>query len=223
MTPEIKPGTALWRGALRCLLAWLCLFLPARDLSWAAGWAFFAACAGWTFGNIYLLLRRSPALLRLREEPPPPGAPGWDRGLVSLSFALMGTLLLLCGMEGPARSFGLLNAAGLAGFCAALLLFTSALLANPFAAPMALVQEGQTPADTGPYSAVRHPLYLATALAALCAPAALGATAAFPAAAALAAVTALRTWLEDRLLLRELPGYAHYARRVPYRLLPGIW
>ena len=33
----------------------------------------------------------------------------------------------------------------------------------------------------------------------------------------------LRTALEDRTLQAELAGYADYARRVRYRLLPGIW
>jgi protein-S-isoprenylcysteine O-methyltransferase Ste14 len=33
----------------------------------------------------------------------------------------------------------------------------------------------------------------------------------------------IRTALEDRTLQKELPGYAEYARRVQYRLLPGIW
>jgi protein-S-isoprenylcysteine O-methyltransferase Ste14 len=33
----------------------------------------------------------------------------------------------------------------------------------------------------------------------------------------------LRTVLEDRTLRRELDGYAEYAGRVRYRLLPGIW
>jgi protein-S-isoprenylcysteine O-methyltransferase Ste14 len=33
----------------------------------------------------------------------------------------------------------------------------------------------------------------------------------------------LRTALEDRTLQAELGGYADYARRVRYCLLPGIW
>jgi protein-S-isoprenylcysteine O-methyltransferase Ste14 len=33
----------------------------------------------------------------------------------------------------------------------------------------------------------------------------------------------VRTILEDRTLQNELPGYAEYARRVRYRLIPGIW
>jgi protein-S-isoprenylcysteine O-methyltransferase Ste14 len=32
-----------------------------------------------------------------------------------------------------------------------------------------------------------------------------------------------RTALEDRMLQRELPGYQEYARRVQYRILPGVW
>ena len=37
------------------------------------------------------------------------------------------------------------------------------------------------------------------------------------------ALLILRTALEDRTLRAELTGYAGYARRVRYRLLPGIW
>jgi protein-S-isoprenylcysteine O-methyltransferase Ste14 len=33
----------------------------------------------------------------------------------------------------------------------------------------------------------------------------------------------VRTALEDRALQRELDGYREYARRVHYRLLPGVW
>ena len=40
---------------------------------------------------------------------------------------------------------------------------------------------------------------------------------------ALVAILVVRTILEDRTLRRELPGYAEYASRVRYRLLPGAW
>ncbi|MBP1603888.1 MAG: isoprenylcysteine carboxyl methyltransferase, partial [Acidobacteria bacterium] len=43
------------------------------------------------------------------------------------------------------------------------------------------------------------------------------------AAAVLCAVMALRTALEDRVLQGELEGYADYARRVRFRILPGVW
>ena len=33
----------------------------------------------------------------------------------------------------------------------------------------------------------------------------------------------LRTYLEDRTLYAELQGYADYAGKVRYRLIPGVW
>jgi protein-S-isoprenylcysteine O-methyltransferase Ste14 len=43
-----------------------------------------------------------------------------------------------------------------------------------------------------------------------------------PAVAALV-IAVIRTTLEDRTLQEELPGYRAYARRVSYRLIPGIF
>jgi len=42
-------------------------------------------------------------------------------------------------------------------------------------------------------------------------------------AAATIVVIVVRTAYEDRTLVRDLAGYEAYARRVRYRLLPGIW
>lgn len=33
----------------------------------------------------------------------------------------------------------------------------------------------------------------------------------------------IRTYLEDRTLHKELDGYVEYAKKTPYRLIPGIW
>jgi protein-S-isoprenylcysteine O-methyltransferase Ste14 len=38
-----------------------------------------------------------------------------------------------------------------------------------------------------------------------------------------AAVLVVRAGLEDRVLRRELEGYADYASRVRDRLIPGVW
>ena len=38
-----------------------------------------------------------------------------------------------------------------------------------------------------------------------------------------AALYVVRTYLEDRTLTRELPGYEVYAQQTRYRLLPGVW
>jgi protein-S-isoprenylcysteine O-methyltransferase Ste14 len=52
---------------------------------------------------------------------------------------------------------------------------------------------------------------------------ALGSRVALAAAAFLCAVLAVRTALEDRTLQEELEGYAEYAARVKFKILPGVW
>ncbi|MHC2577322.1 protein-S-isoprenylcysteine O-methyltransferase Ste14 [Bradyrhizobium diazoefficiens] len=37
------------------------------------------------------------------------------------------------------------------------------------------------------------------------------------------ALLAVRIRIEERTLREGLPGYADYAMRVRYRLLPGVW
>ena len=75
----------------------------------------------------------------------------------------------------------------------------------------------------GPYRYVRHPGYVGYVAAmwgtALC----LGSLWALIPAGVGSAAFVVRTALEDRRLHEELAGYAAYAARVRYRLLPGVW
>ena len=83
--------------------------------------------------------------------------------------------------------------------------------------------EGHQLVVRGPYRLVRHPGYVGLAGWALASPLLLlSARAIWPALLA-AAWIVLRTALEDATLRRELEGYAAYARRVRWRLVPGIW
>jgi len=36
-------------------------------------------------------------------------------------------------------------------------------------------------------------------------------------------IAVIRTILEDKTLINELPGYQDYASRVRYKFVPGIW
>jgi hypothetical protein len=76
--------------------------------------------------------------------------------------------------------------------------------------------------DTGPYHHVRHPGYVGIGLGLLGWPLLLGSAWSFTAAGAALAWLVLRTLPEDRTLHRELAGYADYARRVRWRLVPGV-
>jgi protein-S-isoprenylcysteine O-methyltransferase Ste14 len=77
--------------------------------------------------------------------------------------------------------------------------------------------------DSGPYRIVRHPGYAGNILSLPGIIMALGSMwTLIPAVAALV-IAVIRTTLEDRTLQEELPGYRDYARRVRYRLFPGIY
>ena len=100
-----------------------------------------------------------------------------------------------------------------------------AMRINRFFSSVARLQpeRGQRVIDAGPYRVVRHPAY---AMALLGCPGnglALGSWLA--AAIGLLAIPMLlwRCLGEDRMLRAGLPGYADYAARVRWRLIPGIW
>ena len=85
------------------------------------------------------------------------------------------------------------------------------------------IDRGHVVCDTGPYRFVRHPGYAGSILPLSGIVLALGSVwALIPAVVALI-ITVIRTVLEDQALQEELPSYRAYARRVHYRLIPGIY
>jgi protein-S-isoprenylcysteine O-methyltransferase Ste14 len=100
-----------------------------------------------------------------------------------------------------------------------------AMAVNPFFSATVRIQtdRGHRPIAAGPYRIVRHPAYAAMMIGTLAGPVLLGTLTALVPASALAILFAVRTRLEDRTLVAELPGYAQYADRVRWRLVPGVW
>jgi protein-S-isoprenylcysteine O-methyltransferase Ste14 len=96
---------------------------------------------------------------------------------------------------------------------------------NAYAAPVVKVQKerGHTVVTTGPYSFVRHPMYVGTIPFLIGTPLLLGSLWGLLLSPLLIAVLALRAALEERTLRAELEGYAEYAERVRYRFVPHIW
>jgi protein-S-isoprenylcysteine O-methyltransferase Ste14 len=82
---------------------------------------------------------------------------------------------------------------------------------------------GHQVVSSGPYRWIRHPGYAGALLTYLTTPLFLDSGWSFLPTVFIMILLVIRTALEDRTLQKELPGYAEYARRVQYRLLPGIW
>ena len=100
-----------------------------------------------------------------------------------------------------------------------------ALIENRFFSGMVRLQtdRGHQVVSSGPYRWMRHPGYAGALLTYLATPLFLDSLWAFLPTAFITIVLVIRTALEDRFLQDELEGYRDYARRVRYRLLPGVW
>lgn len=102
---------------------------------------------------------------------------------------------------------------------------TWALAENRFFSSVVRIQtdRGHVVCDSGPYRFVRHPGYSGNIVALFGIVLALGSVWTLIPAAVAFIIAVIRTALEDQTLQKELPGYRDYARRVRYRLLPGIY
>lgn len=206
-----------------------CLFGSAGTLAWPMAWAYLALSAIVTGATLALLARYDPDLLfeRMRRHS---DAKGWDKVLVPLvAVVLPIAMIVVAGLD---HRFGwspplplALQIAALAMVILGYAALLRTMLENTFFSPYVRIQteRGHRVVDTGPYALVRHPGYGVLIVADAAFPVALGSLWGLIPAAIAIAVLVLRTELEDRTLRRELAGYADYAKRVRYRLVPGMW
>ena len=216
--------TSLWLGLMAALLFW-----AAGNWRWAQAWAFTIIFALGSFGFGAWLVRRDPALLASRLAPlPQRGQPLWDRIFLVTFILVWFAWLALMGLDARWQTSHMplyLNILGgvlvIAGFLSTMVVFN----ANSFAAPVVRVQgeRKQRVIDTGPYAVVRHPMYAAALLYLIGMPLLLGSWYGLLAVPLFIAGIAPRAVFEERLLKRDLQGYAEYMSRVHYRLIPGLW
>ncbi|MEA3440444.1 MAG: isoprenylcysteine carboxylmethyltransferase family protein [Chloroflexota bacterium] len=104
-------------------------------------------------------------------------------------------------------------------------LFTWSMVSNPFFSTGVRIQmdRDHTVSTSGPYKYVRHPGYTGYITFTIGTSLLLGSFWALIPAGIIAVLLIIRTVLEDKTLLEELPGYQAYANRVSWRLLPGFW
>ncbi len=234
ITPSSKPNTTsgiLARAAqlgISFLIEVAILFGVAGRLDWGWAWLFLGIYIVAVGINASFMLRRSPDTLAERGQAQITRT--WDK-VVSGLWALAQYILLplvaaldfrLLWSGGMALGWHL---AGAALFALGLGLFSWAMITNAYFSTAVRIQSerGHAVCTTGPYRAVRHPGYSGTLLQSIGAALLLGSWwALLPAVVAAASITA-RTFFEDRTLHAELSGYAQYAGRVRYRLVPGIW
>jgi protein-S-isoprenylcysteine O-methyltransferase Ste14 len=94
---------------------------------------------------------------------------------------------------------------------------------NSYASRIIEVEKEQKVISSGPYSIIRHPMYLGVAVMYSASPLALSSWYALIPAIMVIPVLVARILNEEIVLSRDLPGYFEYIQKVKYRLIPGIW
>ena len=199
-----------------------------RDLPRA--WLFFGATFVYFVASTLAIYRFNPELWAVRLTVKREGSKGWDEVLMRAAN-LTGMLLLpvVAGFDVGRYEWSSLGAAyvvsGFALFVLGAVLITWAMIVNRFFESTVRIQKdrGHEIVSNGPYGLVRHPGYLAGIVWMSSIPLIIGSLYAFVPFALYGVMMVLRTHLEDRTLVEELPGYAEYAERVRYRLIPWIW
>lgn len=198
--------------------------------NWWEAWVYAAISVLGFVISRYLAGRRNPGLLAEREQSfQHQNAEKWDQ-VLSPMLMLMGIIMpLLAGLERRFVVSGQFNFAItiLAIFFMVMgyALGAYALYTNRFFSGIVRIQSerGHHVVDQGPYRWMRHPGYTGSLISHPAIPFLLSSWWAFIPAALAIVIIFIRTAFEDHTLQEKLEGYADYAQRVPYRLIPGVW
>ncbi len=217
-------ASALVKYACGVVLLGLLLFVPAGTLAWPQGWLLMGILFVPMFVAGLVMMATSPALLRERLDARESEAE--QRGVLALSALMFVAAFVVAGLGfrlgWPTLPMWVSQAAaGL--FLVAYGLYAEVLRENAYLSRTVKVQKGQHVIDTGLYGVVRHPMYSATVLLFLSMPIVLGSPFSFVIMLAYVPIIVKRINNEEKVLLKGLPGYDAYLRRVRYRLLPHVW
>ncbi len=220
-----------WLILLTIIILWglLAGFILMLAQDWTLGWIYFglfAAGSGISKGCL-LIWNRGLYLRRMRIGS---GTKTWDYPLFALMLANLFAVIFVAVRDfdmlaGDIGSRGIVWLIGLIIYISGWSLFAWSGVANPFFELTVRIQEDQAHhvIDQGPYAYIRHPGYVGFGAVMLSTPLLLPSFWIWMLSLLAALLLVIRTALEDRTLQAELDGYAEYATRVRFRLIPGVW
>jgi protein-S-isoprenylcysteine O-methyltransferase Ste14 len=213
---------------LLVFVAWAVLpFVAAGTVRWLAGWVYFCTLlVAVALHRAYVRIK-SPELFQRRRQSGA-GTKTWDLVWNLLFWPLMAATPAIAGLavrKGEAPMPAGVWPVGAMLLATGFTISAWAMASNPHFEGTVRVQHDRAHrvVESGPYHLIRHPGYLGLILWALGTPLMLSSFWALLPAGAAAGWVVVRTALEDETLKRELGGYAEYAARTRFRLLPGVW
>jgi protein-S-isoprenylcysteine O-methyltransferase Ste14 len=215
---------AIYSIFVTTLTTMLLLFLSAGTIYYWQGWFFIPLFSVPMIFIAFYLFRHSPELLKRRldvkEKKPKQGI------IAKMFYVSICLVFLISGLDKrynwssvPTSFVIVSDILFLAGYSFLFFVFKE----NKYLAHTVIVEKNQQVVTTGPYSIVRHPMYLAELIMFIFAPIGLGSYWAISANILLIVVLAARILTEEQVLLQGLKGYGDYIHKTKYRLIPGIW
>lgn len=195
------------------------------DLPWV--WVYMGLATLSVLVGGFYVMHKNPETINERGRPAEK-QPKWDKILISVYFILFAGVYIVAGLDarfGWSQVPFWLHSLGVAVTALGSVITYAAMAHNKFLSMYVQVAEDREHqvATSGPYRFVRHPMYVSIILSWPALALLLGSWWALFTGTLASGLIILRTALEDRKLLKELPGYSEYSKQVRYRLLPGIW
>jgi len=224
----MSPKEILWTVTIRLTLSHVTigvlLFGPAGSLRYWNGWLFLVTVFVLTMVFTAYFYKRDPSLfkkrMKIHEEQRD------QRTYVNLMLVLF---LIFFPVAGFDYRFGWshvpmwLVAVSVMVMVFGYILIVIVMIQNTFASRVIEIQQNQRIIDSGLYSCIRHPMYMAATIMCTAWPLVLGSYYALIPIMLLPVVLVYRIRNEEVVLRAGLDGYGKYAERVRYRLIPFVW
>lgn len=200
------------------------LFIPANSLDWSEGWIFIFQLVAYIGFTYFYFIFKDPETLQ-------------KRGCLSSSSSTDVIFLIAFGIDFlillilPGFDYQydwsqlpeILKWIGFLGLFLSYVIVFLVMRENSFASKGLMIHKEQEVITSGPYSVVRHPMYVGFIIMSFCIPLALGSLIAILPALLNPIFLARRIRNEEKMLITALSGYLEYMEKVPYRLIPKIW
>ena len=204
------------------------LFVPAGTLNYWQAWAFLAVFGASALAITLYLIKKDPKLLERRVHAGPIAERETSQKIIQSITALgFMAMLVLPALDHrfhwwPAVPF-FASVAGDVLVAIGFLIIFFVYKENTFASATIEVYSEQRVVSSGLYALVRHPMYMGGFVFFVGAALSLGSWWGLLAFLLMMPAFIWRISDEEKLLTKDLPGYAEYKNAVRYRLVPFIW
>lgn len=215
---------AITKFILGVLVIGLLLFIPANTIYYWNGWLFMGLLFVPMFIAGIILMIKNPELLRKRLNAKE--KENEQKQVIAVSGLMFLFGFIIAGLNYKYNWIVIPNIVVIISsvlFILAYILYAEVLRENTYLSRTIEVQENQKVIDTGLYGIVRHPMYAATILLFLTMPLILGSIVSFVIFLVYPIIISKRIRNEEKVLEKELLGYAEYKKRVKHKIIPFIW